>query len=123
MDPRIQAHIMSLIIKKNLLGRFYLVSNMGSSNFFLGKEDALLKTIEASGVDKVAVFHHTLCKAYESFNPEEEKKIQFKDMEKTEEIINSNFPEIEVIKVWLTLDVDTGQVISSEKIPQGITAI
>ena len=59
------------------------------------------------------MIHHSDCGAYKNVysfkNPEEEKEIQSIDLEKSKIIIEKNFPDMIVKKVWAQMEDSNGK--------------
>jgi carbonic anhydrase len=123
MDFRTQLGLIELTKKKGCLGGYDLVSNMGSSGFFLKNEalkESLIDTIRTAhkkhDIKTVIIIHHDNCNAYGISDPTEEKAVQTKDMRTVETIINRTFPDIKVIKLWGSLDEEKKKIVSYQEV-------
>lgn len=112
MDFRLTEETIRFLKENNLIGDSDIVSLAGSSKSLAdGKDEIknlLIKQIKTSkdlhGAEEVILIHHSDCGAYKTTccftSIEEEKNIQLEDMNKAEDLIKENFPEMEVKKVW-----------------------
>jgi carbonic anhydrase len=112
IDFRMQTETRRWLHENNLAGDCDVVSLAGSSKGLSDNNptivDLLLNQIKIShdlhGAKQVVLIHHSDCGAYKGAynfeNEEEEKKTQIADMDKSEEIIKKNFPDMSVKKVW-----------------------
>ncbi len=102
---------------------FDIISYAGSSQRFIRQfnnndNNALLEIEVFANLHKgkkLVIIHHSNCGAYQKWHgdlsPEEEKNIQFADIQKAKELISEKFPSLEVVNIWAELKDSRGDKI------------
>ncbi|NCF75052.1 MAG: hypothetical protein GWO87_01015 [Xanthomonadaceae bacterium] len=120
MDFRLNNEVDKWIKNSNFFEHGYdLISVAGASKRIAEEGKEILGDVSVSAnlhhVEKIIIMHHSDCGAYaQSYNfssPDEEKEKQFFDMKKSEKILKSKYPHLEIIKVWAELLDNKGKKI------------
>lgn len=128
IDYRLIKEIRSWMNEQNLLGDCDIVSIAGASKSLIDDQGEvrsfLLNQIRIAKnlhqITKVFLVHHTNCGAYRSaynFNTRaEERDKHLEDMDKANEIIRQNFPDLAVVKILAEMKDEEGVKVDFVKI-------
>jgi hypothetical protein len=86
--------------------------NVDIRNFLL---DQIRISHDLHGAKNAIIIHHSDCGAYKTYafaNPAEEETRQTEDMNKTEQIILKEFPDMTIIKVWAKMNDENGESVT-----------
>ncbi|MBF0591537.1 MAG: hypothetical protein HQL02_05555 [Nitrospirae bacterium] len=127
MDPRLYGKIKEWMNDQGFACEYFdRVSIAGSTMDLVHGphqvREFLLKQLVAArqlhSINHVLLFHHSDCGAYSMTcnhsSLEEERACQLHDMHKAEIIIRSEFPDLDVTKVWITINNQSHAVESFE---------
>jgi len=117
LDPRFVTQIETYMREKYGEGKYESMGIAGPSKEIAGKTldgECLLNTIgrciKLHNTPKVVLMLHNDCGNYAIKDPIEEKRIQFEDAKKCQEIIIERFPELSVETIWVEKNFETGQI-------------
>lgn len=128
MDFRMQAQTLNWLKENGYFGDCDVISIAGSSKGIADENvevrGFLLNQIRIShdlhGAKNVILVHHSDCGAYKTAytfaSPEEEEIKQKGDVNKVEQIILEEFPDMTVVKVWAKMNDENGENVTFIKL-------
>jgi len=121
IDFRLENETRRWLDENSLTNNCDIVSLAGSSKDLSGNDPSIVNLLltqikishDLHQAKEVILIHHSDCGAYKNVysfkSPEEEKEIQSIDLEKSKIIIEKNFPDMIVKKVWAQMADSNGK--------------